>query len=404
MFRYRIAIAISVFSCAVNSFASPPEREPSGPSSGKFSKDKERPRNATPVSRQSRSAPPIPIALPAKQLPEAVWTAYFAEHQDGAAPTASAVRDWVRQLMRRGEHAHVIALIHAALRSHQGQPWMFEALGLAMQADNRSPAEIERALMSALDFTSNPTDILYLAQYLERAGLPQRALQLYSQVCDLAPDAPEAFVQGLRLAQRLDDVPSIQWATLGVLSRPWPKRQAEIAKEAYRVAEATLDHLRSERRKQEAQAYLAALDEAVIRECVVVVRWLGSADVDLSVEEPTGTICSYRNLRTAAGGVLLGDSTAAKRQGDAEAASEVYVCARGFKGRYCAHVQRVIGKVVANKISMDVYWHFLSNQARTESKHLELVDGKAYAEFELDDGRRTDSLADHEIAHAVAGQ
>ena len=30
---------------------------------------------------------------------------------------------------------HVIALIQAALRHHQPQPWMYEAMALAMQAD-----------------------------------------------------------------------------------------------------------------------------------------------------------------------------------------------------------------------------------------------------------------------------
>ena len=52
-------------------------------------------------------------------------------------------------------------------------------------------------------------------------------------------------------------------------------------------------------------------DQALVRDCVVVVSWTGDADIDLLVEEPTGTVCSFRNPRTTGGGLMLGDSSSA---------------------------------------------------------------------------------------------
>ena len=281
---------------------------------------------------------------------------------------------------------------------------MFEALGLAMQADQRSLPEIERALMSALDFVHGPTDMMYLAQYLARAGLNQRALQLFRQAGELDPSSPEPYVNGLHLAERLDDLDAIQWATIGILSQAWPKDQLSIWQEAYRTAEATLDRLRSERRKKEADKFKTALDKALVRDCVVVVSWTGDADIDLLVEEPSGTICSFRNPRTTAGGLMLGDSAAKSGERKSAGASEVYVCPQGFDGTYRVLVRRVWGKLAANKVTMDIYWHYYSKAEKKQTKQIELKDDEAVASFELADGRRKEPLDEQQVANAVQGQ
>ena len=136
---------------------------------------------------------------------------------------------------------------------------------LAMQADQRSPADVERALMSALDFVKTTTDMMYLAQYLARAGFEQRALQLFRQASELDPTSSEPYAAGLRLAQRLDDLPGIQWAAAGILSQAWPNDQKEIWDTAYRVASSTLDRrFAYKHKKKEAKAFRAALDQALV--------------------------------------------------------------------------------------------------------------------------------------------
>ena len=53
---------------------------------------------------------------------------------------------------RVGEkYADIVPMISAAMRSPHGQPWMYEALALAMLAADYPQSDVERALMSAVD-------------------------------------------------------------------------------------------------------------------------------------------------------------------------------------------------------------------------------------------------------------
>lgn len=350
--------------------------------------------------------PPLSMGMALDDNPgedaEARWNDYFSAHHGDQAPSPASVRLAARQLFAERKFDDVIALIHGALRNRQGHPWMFEALGLALQAAGRPEDEIERALMSALDFANHPGEMLLLAQHLERAGLHRRALQLLRQAGDLDPAAP--LLQGLELAQRLDDLPAIQWAALGILRQARPQQQTKIKAVGCRAAGDLLDRFRREGRQKEADAFQAALDDAVIRDCVVVVSWSGDADVNLAVEEPTGTQCSFRNPRTSAGGVILDDLAFRPAQQESGKRSEVYVCSQGFDGTYHVRARRVWGKLAANRITMDVYWHYRSKREKRQTQSLELVGDEAAAAFELEGGRRTEPLAERRLAEIVEGQ
>ena len=54
-------------------------------------------------------------------------------------------------------------------------------------------------------------------------------------------------------------------------------------------------------------------------DCVIVVTWTGDADIDLTIEEPTGTVVSQRRPRSVSGGVHLGDATSADGKTTAKA-------------------------------------------------------------------------------------
>jgi hypothetical protein len=213
---------------------------------------------------------------------------------------------------------------------------------------------------------------------------------------------PEPYVQGLRLAEKLNDLDEIQWATVGILSQAWPKEQIEVWQKGVRVATATLAKLESEKRTDEAKKYRAALDQAVVRDCVLVVTWTGDGDVDVLVEEPAGTVCSLRNRRTSSGGVLLGDCRSQAGQEHSGARSEVYVCPKGFSGAYKALVRRVWGDVTANRVKVDAYTHFQSGAQVRVSKTIVLEKDQAVLQFELANGRRTESLKDRQIVNSAA--
>jgi hypothetical protein len=257
--------------------------------------------------------------------------------------------------------------------------------------------------MSAADFSTSPDELMYIAQYLTRLGLDRRAMLLYQQVAKLEPMRAEAYALGLRAAERSDDLAGVQWATVGILSQAWPKEQASVELTASRVARALLERLASEGKTEARDAYLKELQNAVVRDCVVHVTWTGNADIDVSVEEPSGSVCSAVEPRTSAGGVSLGDSYSASGDANAES-SETYVCPAGFAGKYTVRIRRVWGEVAAGKVTVDVYTHLRSGDVKHERQQIKLVDQDSVVVFDLDHGRRTEPLQAAQLAGAVKRQ
>ncbi|MBN1855255.1 MAG: hypothetical protein JW829_21160, partial [Pirellulales bacterium] len=337
------------------------------------------------------------ISMNLETDPETVWNGFFQGRQTDPAD----VRQLVRELMRSGQTKHAIALIQAALCHGQPQAWMYEALGIAMDIDGRSREEIERAVMSSVEFVTSPAELLYIAGYLSRTGFDQRALQLAQQAVQIQPLAYEAYLLGLESAQRLNDVDGIRWATVGLLSQEWTKEQSDVQNRAFRAARALLDQLQKEGRKKEFTEYQQQLDEAMIRDCVVVVRWTGDADVDLIVAEPGDTLCSLHTPRTTSGGINLGDTYARFNRQNEDGFSETYICPKGFPGQYRVRVRRVWGEVTAGKVTVDVYIHYRTKQQKHERQQINLGKDDALVIFNLDHGRRTESLEQQQVASAV---
>jgi hypothetical protein len=342
--------------------------------------------------------PAQPVAVDASVSPDVFWDRYF----QSPAVDAAAVRASVRKMMGARQYGQVITLVHAALRNGQPQPWMYETLGIAMELDKRPQGEIERAVMSAVDFSSSTDELMYIAEYLTRIRLDRRALKVYQQVAKLEPLRGEAYAFGLRAAQRCGDLAGVEWATVGVLSQAWPTAQAEIERTALRVARDTLDRLEKEGKRSEYEAYLARLQEAIVRDVALRVSWTGNADVDVLVQEPAGSICSLAEPRTIGGGVILGDSYV--REGDSGATSETYICPRGFAGTYRIQISKTWGEIAAGKVTVDVVRHLSTGEVQRERRQIELGDEDAIVAFELDKGRRTEPLEAAQLAGAVSRQ
>ncbi len=344
---------------------------------------------------------PIQIAVEEGADPTKVWDAHFAANSEEPA----VVRATVRTLFKAQKPDHAAAVIMAALRHGQAQPWMYEALGLAMESQGARVSEIERALLSAVDFSNQPDDLLKVADYMLKSNfgggaLQGRALDLYRQVSKMQPTRPEPYVYGLRIAQRLDDVEGLKWTSLGIVSQAWPHDQILIYEAGLRTANALVERLKSEKRTAEAEAFQAALAAAQVRDCVITVSWSGDADVDLIVEEPTGSLCSFRNPRSTAGGVLIGDTY----DKATNLHTETYVCPQGFNGDYRMLAKRVWGKVTADTVTVDIVAHKGSPKQRTFHKQIPLDGDQAVASFDMQNGRRTESLKDVQVANAVQGQ
>jgi hypothetical protein len=371
------------------------------------------------TSTSKSQAPRINVEAAAGETSSDAWDRYFGEQaarlsSSGDSPAIrhellASVRETVRQLMYEKNYGEVPVLIQSALRNGIIESWMYEAMGLAMQADQAPAEELERALMSAVDLASSPEEVMFIASYMDQAGLHQRALSLCRQLGRADPNNPQPFMQGLALAQRLGDREAIRWASTGILSQAWTSDESKVPERAYRVAQATYEELLAEGKQDEAKAFDQAVRAARRRDCLVVVTWTGDADIDLSVEEPAGTICSTRQPRTTSGGVHMGDvaSTEGNPGNAAKAAkglSEAYVCSEAFDGIYRVLLKNVWGRPTSGKVTIDIYTNFGTDQQRVIHEQIPLAEKNALVEFEVKDGRRKDALPEAQVATIAKAQ
>jgi len=355
-----------------------------------------------PAPAVETKAIPINASQTPAQVPEAAtqWAERFAQEKIDPAH----VRQAVRNLMKQGQPAQAIDLMQAAIQNGQSQPWMYETLGIAMELDGRSKEDIERAVMSACDFSTSPDQLLLIAQYLSHINLDARALDVYRQITKLPGLHPEAYALGLRAAQRVEDAAGIRWATVGILENSWPTEQQAIYDTAFRVAKSTLEAMEAASDPLAAD-YRSQLEKALARDVVIEVTWTGDADIDLIVEEPGGTVCSLQQPRTTGGGVCTGDIASQDSAEKATALSEKYLNAQAFPGTYRARLRKIYGDVVAGKAIVDVYKHYGTERQVHERQHIALRDDSdAMVVFELEEGRRLESLQAQQVEVALQRQ
>lgn len=293
------------------------------------------------------------------------------------------------QLHEQRKHDVVEAVINAALLHGQAQPWMYEVLGLTLQIQDRPKAEVERAMLSGIDFSTVSTgNMIYSAAYLTRFGLKSRALQLYRQAAALDPNAPEPYVMGLKLAQELGDADGVRWAAAGILERGWTKDYVALQKQADGAAAEAEAKLRKAGRHSEADQLLAAMKIARQRDLIIELTWSGPADLDLLVEEPTGTTCSFDSARTPNGGVLVHDGYGP----DPKNTFEMYVCPTALAGEYRVRVKHISGDVVGKRAVLKFVRYQGTDHESVKEKVIEVGGDDKVFRITLNQGRRKELL------------
>ncbi|MGC4002754.1 MAG: hypothetical protein QM811_06330 [Pirellulales bacterium] len=150
--------------------------------------------------------------------------------------------------------------------------------------------------MSAVDYAATTEDLMFAALYMSKLdGLKPRALKLLHRVAELEPTRQEPYRLAMHLAEQLNDVAAIEWSALGILAQGSTRDQAALENHAQRLALSTLETLQKQGKTAEVARFKKSLHDAPSRDLVVRVTWTGDADIDLMVEEPTGTICSVSN-------------------------------------------------------------------------------------------------------------
>ncbi|MEM8679778.1 MAG: hypothetical protein AAGF97_10540, partial [Planctomycetota bacterium] len=343
----------------------------------------------------------IDITPAAGQTAREAWQSFFAQQRELPVEDrvpAATLRSTVRQRMNAKQFDDVSLIVETALANGITEPWMFEVLGLALQAGNADPAQIERALMSGIDFSDNLSQMLSVATYMSRVGLEERALKLLNDICETNSSNPEPYVLAMRIARRVDDREVLLGAALGVLHQSWPEDYQDIVDEAERTVRA----IRAEYVAEGNQAEVENIDlwrkNVSYRDAVATISWSGDADLDLLVEEPTGSVCSSKAQRTTSGGVLSGDSSSIHAAAKGESPSETYTCAEGFSGTYRVVVRPVWGEVTGGKVSVAVTIHKGTEAEQTISREIEIADEPVMVTFNLDQGRRREPLPSDQVA------
>ncbi len=296
------------------------------------------------------------------------------------------MNDLIFNLHQAGKHEHVIAAITAALINNQSQPWMYDVLALSMEIVGRPKDEIQRALLSRIDFSATDvSNMVYSAAYLSRFSADEQALKLYQQASKLAPSRPEPYVMGLRLAEKLKDPLAIQWAATGILTHVWVKGHQALHQKALNALADLEQSFQTAGRKAEVERVRSARMEALKRDLQLELTWNGDGDLDLIVEEPKGTVCSFEAPLTAGGGVLLNDGYGPKQ----ENCHEEYLCANGFPGTYVVRVRYVSGKIVGQRAKLKVTRYRGSDHPMIQSMIVPLAKKDQLIRIDLSKGRRS---------------
>ena len=285
-----------------------------------------------------------------------------------------------------GRHEQVIAAIEAAISQGQSQPWMYEVLALSMQIAGRPQADVERALLSQIDFTAvNVPSMLMSAAHLTRFGAHAQALHLYRQASRLRPTRPEPYVLGLKLASAAGDAAAIEWAATGVLRYAWGKGHEQLHRDAEIAAEQARRDLEEAGRKEQAHALKLAIDEARKRDLLVKLTWSGQGELDLAVEEPLGSVCSFENRFSAGGGVLVHDGYGPHQNN----CYEEYICAFGSPGTYVARIRHISGSIVGKRARLTMVRYAGTPYETERTCIVPIRPDDQTVMFSLDRGRRT---------------
>lgn len=261
---------------------------------------------------------------------------------------------------------------------------MYTVLALTMEKAGRPRSEIERVLLSGVDFSAvNVPNLLYSAAFLTRYGAKDQALSIYRQASAVDGTRLEPYVLGLKLAHERRDPEALEWAATGVLTRAWHRGHEQLHKEAIAYMQEIEGELRKDGRKIEADKLASALANALERDLEVTLSWSGKADLDLLVEEPGGTICSGENPSTTGGGVLVHDGIGAEQSDTWDR----YVCPRGLTGDYRLIVRHIQGEVVGKRALLRIVRYQGTPREMKEEFVVELAETDKVVRVSLQHGR-----------------
>ena len=261
------------------------------------------------------------------------------------------LRELVNELITSRQFEEVIACLEQAIIQAKIQPWMYEVLALSMSAAGRPKTQIERVLLSSQDLVATDADsMMMLAAYLTKFDQDDRALELYRQAAHLAPHRPEPFLQAMAVARRTRNAEAIVWSAPEVLAYAWGSDREALRREAEQASADAMQQLIKVGKISKAIDLQNGMQAARQLDLVVRLDWNGPGDLDLLIEEPTGSKCSMDNPSTSSGGIFVHDGFGPNQA----RCYDEYLCPKAISGDYVAHVRHVWGDIVGKRARLTI--------------------------------------------------
>jgi hypothetical protein len=332
-------------------------------------------------------AGPVPAQSKAANTAQ-YWAKYYQKHDESPADLREKITllNWNKKFA----DVHAILVAYLTYRLENRQPWMYAALGLAIEENKGKPEETRLMFKYAADAarrTQNPNHLVGVADVLIFQKQFDLVGPLLDQAMEKVPHRGEPILMSIMVAQATMDPKRMTDSVEKLLALGWPGKPGNdeaVRRDARRQVERLARSLREEGRGDEADALLARLPESEARDLFVRLSWTGDADLDLAVAEPLGATASYQAPRTVFGGSIV-------KNGYGSHPEEVYVCPRGFDGDYTLTIATVYNnpEKPATHATLEVIIHE-GTPAESKQSHTISLGGKAPAPIvvTLKGGRR----------------
>jgi tetratricopeptide (TPR) repeat protein len=247
---------------------------------------------------------------------------------------------------------HVAEFLKADLR--QGivvKPWVYQSLALALRESGGSAEEIERAETAALEL--EPRDArgyMAAARAMKQDKRYDRAVAFCRQASILEPNVSYPYAEALLYAELANDEKGMEWAAGNLVKQEWPQDNQRLHEQAHQVVESLIKKLNEQQKSDEARRLKESVQSQDRRDLTIKLNFQGDADLDLQVQEPTGSVCTCLNRQTVGGGVLVGDTLS-------DLNSETYTAATAFSGEYTVKVVRFRGRPLGDRAQLRIIQH-----------------------------------------------
>ncbi|MEZ6133212.1 MAG: hypothetical protein R3C59_31480 [Planctomycetaceae bacterium] len=328
------------------------------------------------LEQVGRSEQPLPLA----------WNAVFRDQKIGSTVLELAFI----YLHQQQRYDDVVEGIQAAIRNDHAQPWMYDVLAIEMKLAKRPQKEIDRVLLSRVDFApDSETQMLITASTLAGFDAFDEAMRLCREAAKRNPWQSAVWSTARNIAGRSKDPEATIWAHSGTIKHVWEKDYATLHAESAAILEDLRQQLADQNKTELATKAQQALADARQRDLRLKILWTGDADLDLSVVEPGGRVCSRSNPLTGNSGILIQQTGGGKALGRGQKA-EQYVCVEGLSGEYQLKVRYISGRLTLGKVIVQVTRYENSDQQVQQTQTFDsVVDQDLTVKVLLTNGRRS---------------